>query len=332
MASPSLPESPSASATSPQPHRFARAGLWLLGAVLIVAVVELGAHLWQTHSVVPESDWTQASAAAKQMLQPSDGLAFAPTWTEPLGRMHFGGELATIARMAPPDYQRFERVLEVSIRGKNRQELEGWQVLQEHKTGAVRLRMLRNPAPLVPIDDLTRHVQPQALAVVEKSALDNSEHPCSYVHQPVRSGGLGFGPTIPSARFACPSGSIVALTVVTDLEYRPHQCIYATPPGGRRDLRLRFASVRFGKTLRGHHGLYVEAERMGTGSSVELHFTAEGRELGRATHSDGQGWREFAFDTGALANTTGELTVDVSSANGDRRMYCFEATTVDGAR
>lgn len=300
---------------------------WVALVVPLAAAAELVAHVVQTRSVAPEAAWDQARESARAMLQPSDGLIFSPRWAEPVGRMHFGDELATLERMAPPDYSRFPRVLEVSIRGEQRPETRGWSVVDDRHAGPVRLRMLANPAPVELVDDLVGHVRPQALAVVEASLADGTERVCPFADNGPRSGGLGFGPAIPSAKFNCSRGGPVGVTVVTDLDYYPHRCIYAPPPGSGVALRLRFASVRFGTVLRGHHGLYVEAERLKQGAPIELSFRAGERMIGTTAHEDGEGWVAFQFDTTALKGVTEELTVEISSSFSDRRMYCFEADT-----
>ncbi len=324
-AEPPAPPGPSPAAVAPRRWRSWKT--WAALAVPAVAIVELAAFFLQVHDVVPPEAWDHARDAARTMLEPSDGLLFSPRWTEPLGRMHFGDKLATLDRMAPQDYTRFPRVLEVSIRGQHRPEVRGWSVVQEQRVGPVSLRLLANPHPVVLLDDLLTHVRPQALTVVEASTADGSEQPCPFADSGPRNGALGFGPAIPAAKFNCPRGGPVALTVVADLDYYPHHCIYAPPPGSGAALRLRFSAVHFGKLLYGHHGLYVEAERMKQGAPINITFRVGDRVIGEATHEDGQGWDGFQFDTSALQGTTGELTVDVQSSFSNRRMYCFEADT-----
>lgn len=325
LAEPQPPQSPAPRTGAPRGVRSWKT--WAALAIPAVAVVELVAHLVQVARVVPSEAWDKAREAARPMLAPSDGLLFSPRWTEPLGRMHFGDELATLDRMAPPDYTRFPRVLEVSIRGQHRPETRGWSLVEERRAGPVSLRLLANPQPVELLDDLLRHVRPQALTVVEVSNADGTERVCPYGEGGPRNGPLGFGPAIPAAKFTCSRGGPVTVTVVADLDYYPHRCIYAPPPGSGATLRLRFASIRFGKVLHGHHGLYVEAERLKQGAPIELTFRAGDRFIGTIAHEDGEGWRAFQFDTSQLQGTTDELTVEVQSSFSDRRMYCFEADT-----
>ena len=82
-----------------------------------------------------------------------------------------------------------------------------------------------------------------------------------------------------------------------------------------------------GRTLYGHHGIYVEAERNRTGSPVTIRFTSGDSVVGEVVHHDGDGWKAFEFDTSDLAGHTVDLEADIAAPASDRRMYCFEAST-----
>src|SRR5512143_1166916 len=71
---------------------------WLFLLVPLVGVAELGLHVRQTHDVVPEADWRDASAAVGKMIQPDDFVVFAPDWEDPIGRMYFGDAIMTAKR------------------------------------------------------------------------------------------------------------------------------------------------------------------------------------------------------------------------------------------
>ena len=79
--------------------------------------------------------------------------------------------------------------------------------------------------------------------------------------------------------------------------------------------------------LHGNHGLYVEAERARTGSPVSITFSVGDKKIGKATHQDGDSWKGFEFSTGDIKGQRGDLVAEIASANGNRRMYCFEAIT-----
>ena len=301
-------------------------GPWLFAIVPAVAVVELLLHVIQIRSVVPDADWTAARDATKSIAKADDLVIFAPKWADPLGREFFGSEIATLEREAFADASRFERAVEVSIRGQHAPELEGWRRKEERSIGAITLTTFENPSYKKTIDDLLLHVNPNQMSVAR--VIGVTEQPCPFMGGgEAQTGNLGFGPAIPGEKFLCGS-SPVGISVVSDLGYTPHKCIYAPPSGGGSVTRIRFQNVTFGDVIHGHHGLYVEAERGRDGPPVELVFLAGNEHrLGKVTHADGDGWKGFELPTGDLKGQKGELVVDISSANGNRRMYCFEAIT-----
>jgi len=293
--------------------------------VPLVGLVELGLHVKQVYGVVPEGDWLAARDVVKGLAKPDDLVVFAPSWTDPLGRMYFGKDLATIEREARPDDTRFPRAIEVSIRGEHDAELAGWHEAAKQKVGAITITTLENPSPVKVLDDLLLHATPSLMSVSHIDPMHAQD--CVWVHGPVRTGNLGFGPAIPGDRAECAGGGMAGVTVVATLDYRAHRCIYAPPPGGVGATRLTFHGVTMGKALHGHHGLYVEAERNKTGSPVKIAFSIDGESLGKLTHEDGDGWTEFELDTSAWAGKKSDLVAEISSSGSNRRMYCFEADT-----
>lgn len=293
---------------------------WAFAAVPAVGLIELAAHVVQTHSVAGDADWAAARGYVAAQSKAEDLVAFAPRWADPLGREHFGPGLATLEREARPDESRFPRAFEVSIRGAHLAAFEGWRRAGEQRFGGVTVTTWENPAPARVLTDLVSLVDPQRMRV------SRGDGDCAFVHGAAQSGGLGFGPAIPGDRFVCQGGGFVGASVVADLDYVAHRCIYAPPPGGA-PLRLRFLEVRFGRTLHGHHALYVEAERDKKGAPVTITFRAGDSVVGSVVHHDGDGWKPFEFDTGNLAGQSGELVAEITAPSGDRRQYCFEADT-----
>jgi hypothetical protein len=297
---------------------------WAFAAVPLIGIVELGAHIAQVRGVTPDSDWAAAKAAVESQAKADDLVAFAPRWVDPIGREHFGGDLATLEREAPGDVTRFPRAFEVSIRGGHEEDLSRWKKTNEQTFGAITVSTLENPGYHATLDDLVADLNPQQVSV--SRADPNGETPCNWVVAGAQTGNLGFGPTIPAQRFDC-AGSHVGVSVVADMDYYPHRCIYAPPPGGNAVLRIKFANVLFGDVLHGNHGLYVEAERSRTGAPVSITFSVGDKKIGKATHNDGDSWKGFEFSTGDIKGQRGDLVAEISSANGNRRMYCFEAIT-----
>jgi hypothetical protein len=295
---------------------------WAFGLVPLVGVIELSAHVVQCNRKVTDNDWIAAREYVRTRVRPEDLVVFAPRWVDPLGRQWFGDEIVTLAREARADETVFPRAFEVSIRGERASDLLGWREVERTKLGAVTVTTLANPSPQVLVDDLLTHVHAQGMRV----ARTDSGAECTWTRSSSQAGNLGFGPTIPAERFVCP-GTFVGVSVVAVLDYTPRRCIYAPPPGGAAKLRLRFLDVAMGKALRGHHALYVEAERAAVGAPVLLSFEVAGKVLGRVVHRDGTGWTRFELDTSEWDGQRVELIAEIGSTEGHRRMYCFEAST-----
>ncbi len=299
-----------------------------------MGLLELGAHLVQAHSTVRDGDWRSARDYVGTQVKPDDLVTFAPRWVDPIGREQLGPGIATLEREARPDESRFPRAFEVSIRGAHDESLDGWRRTGERQFGDVTVKTLENPAPVQIKDDFVSMVGPQRMQVTRVDGDKTTD--CPFTHAGPQSGGLGAGPALPSDRFVCPGGGFVAATVAADLDYRPRRCIYSPPQGGRAFVRMRFLGVRLGRTLHGHHGLYVEAERDRKGAPVTITFRVGDAVVGSVTHHDGDGWKPFEFDTTDLAaeaskaggpDARADVVADIESSSGERRMYCFEADT-----
>lgn len=298
---------------------------WAFLAIPVVALLELAAHVAQTHDVVPESDWSAARSVVEKKITADDLLLFAPKWQDPVGRATFGDKLASLERTARPDESRFARAIEVSSRGKHRPELEGWKLLEEERVGRLVVGTYENPHPAKVLDDLRLRVSPEKMAVFRVEA--GVETPCPFVRGRTQAGGLGAGPAIPGDRFQCDGGSFVGASIIHALDHDPRACLFAPPFGPTTVLRVRFRGVRFGAALHGHHGLQNEAERDKAGAPVNIAFRTDQGLVGRVEHKDGMGWTGFELQTQELSGKTLDLTADITAGNANRRHYCFEADT-----
>jgi hypothetical protein len=301
---------------------------WAFAAVPAIGLLEFGAHVVQAHSTVDEADWTSAREYVASASKPEDLVTFAPRWVDPIGREEFGPALATLPREARPDESRFPRAFEVSVRGGHDPTLEGWKRVEARDFGKITVATLENPAPVHMLEDLVSLVGPQRMQV---SRVDGDHVvDCPFGRGSPQSGGLGAGPAIPADRFMCPGGGFVAASVAADLDYHPRRCIYAPPQAGRSVMRLRFLGVPIGRTLHGHHGIYVEAERNRNGAPVTLTFKVGDTVVGSVVHRDGDGWKPFEFDTSSLEESTkgrADLVAEIAAASPEHRAYCFEADT-----
>lgn len=294
----------------------------MLAVVPAIGIAELLAHFRQTHNVATDDDWRAAKDGVAKTIQQGDLLIFAPRWVEPVGRSWMQSDLATMDRMTFADTSRYKRALEVSVRGKHREELDGWKSTRTDHFGGIEVTTLENPAWSAVIDD------PLDLARMRVSWSQGGalERDCSLEHTAPQTAGTYYPPgmPIPGSRFNC-GNALVAITVLPALDYSARRCILAAPGQGMK-IRVRFANVKIGKAIHGNHGLYAEAERNKTGAPVTIDLAVGGQAIGRAMHKDGDGWRYFELPTTSFAGQTADVTADISSSGGDRT-YCFEVTT-----
>ncbi len=294
-------------------------------AVPALALLELLAHLVQTHSVVSDADWLAARDVVRTIAKPDDLVVTAPYWTDPIGRELWKDELLSIAREARPDATRFPRAIEASIRGKHTSELEGWPVESTKKVGPITLTVFDNPSYRPLKDDLVTHAAPGRMVVSVVTA--NGEVECTYGRSRVETGGLGFGPAIPAERFSCPQSGLLASTVMQPADYRPHRCLFVPPLGSGRTLRVRFLDVSFGQTLHGHAGIDWDSTAKASEPPVTLVWKIQDRQIGRIVAGNSDGWKPFELDTRDVEGQKGEIVAEVSSPASRDRFYCFEADT-----
>lgn len=291
-----------------------------------VGLVELGLHVVQTtRDVVPESDWIAARDAVAKQATPADLVLFAPSWTDPKGRLHFGDRLAPRSHEARPDETRFARVFEVSIRGAHRAELASFRKVSEERVGAVTIGVYENPAPKVVKTDLLERVGPAHMTVALTQGED--ETACTWQRGAGQPGGLGVpqGPAIPGEKFVCPGGGYVGLAVLHALDHSPRLCLFASSPGGAGVLRVRFRDVSFGTSVHGYSGVQWVTERQDLRDRIELSLSAFDRPIGEHVHVLGEGWSRFEFPTPDLDGKEGELVFEVRGRA--ERQFCFEADT-----
>lgn len=300
-----------------------RVAPWPFLAIPLVGVWELGAHLRQTSNVVTDDEWRSAQASVAKSIKPEDGLIFAPRWLEPQGRRWMGQELATFERMTTPDYTRYARVVEVTVRGAHREELAGWTRGEAQSFGHVEIVTWQNPSPAPVIDDPLASLRDR----VHVTKLEGGgERDCAFEHAWPQTAGTYYPPGVPTPadRYNC-GNAMVGVVVLSALDYSGRRCLMAAPSPGMK-LRVRFSGVKFGRVLHGNHGLYAEAERNLAGAPVSIDLRSGEKLIGRASHKDGDGWSYFEFNTQELAGQTGDVTAEISSPGADR-LYCFEVTT-----
>jgi hypothetical protein len=305
--------------------RLARAWRWAPLAVPLVAVIELLAHAFQVATTASPRQWDAVKPAVEKLAHTADLIVIAPPWADPLGREHLGPQLMTVERVAHADVTRFPRAVEVSLGGGTRDEVRDWSVVNKQSVGPFVVRVRSNPRFVPVIDDLMTHVHADAMRVERVDGGQSLD--CPYSQGAFGSTGFLFGPALPADGFRCAAGAPVGITIMPVLDYTPRRCLLAEPLGGSSLLRIRLPDVSFGKSLQGHHGIFVDMERTRDGAPVTLVVRGPHGVLGALVHNDGDGWKPFDLATGDLSGTRGELVFDVTAASAANRVYCFEAST-----
>ena len=301
---------------------------WLWLGVPLVGLVELGGHLYFAHRAPGDRDWRQLKPGVERLRQQDELVVVAPHWAEPLARRSLGDNLMPLAQVARADETSFERAIEVSLLGQRAPELSGWNEVSRERAGPFRLRVLANPA-FVPVRfDFVAGLGPGRVTVAYGEPSGLRDCPFRDDFHPV-AGGLHGSLAFPAARFGCGGGDqFVGLTIVEDASYRGHRCIWVAPP--RRGARvLRYREVPLGEVIRGHTATSWFLMRDRRTAPVVVTFRVDGDEVGTVAHYDGgwSGWNAFEFPLGAHANQTGEVTVEVRSADAENRQFCFQADT-----
>ncbi len=305
------------------PPMALKALAWLL--VPVIGLTELGLHLFFSSRPPTPEEWQKARGAVVALRRHDELIVVAPHWAEPNARYAFGDSLMPLADVARPDESAKARAIEVSIVGASAPELRGWKLVEEHRSGKLRLRVLENPTPARVRYDFVDRVADASVV----DARDDGETPCAWNPAARRSaGGLHGDPAFPSMRHECPGPEwhFVGVTVVEDEQWRGRRCVWAAPPSGAV-LTIRYRGVPLGGVIRGYATLpwWIERERRGT--PVEMVVVVDGEQVGSYVHSDGDGWKRFEIPLGAHTGTTGDVEFRVTSRRPHNRQLCFQADT-----
>jgi hypothetical protein len=305
---------------------------WLV--FLGLALAEVVALAVRVSRVPSEDDWIAAAALVRAQFESSDAITVAPAWADPLLRLHLGDRMtAKVAGRA--DLASFERLWVLSIRGHTVAEAPPRAPDFRQVFGRVTVERYNfGPTPVVL--DL---VDALPSARVDRMAPDGASVDCAWkerVGGPAR-GGLGFGPVAPRQRFVCEGKPAlwVGSTIIEDLSLAPRRCIWQQP-AGRAPLGVTFSDVHLGTHLVLYAGLDYHDEREERGAPVTMRVLLDGKEAGRFVHRDGDGFERYELDTRkvrpAAAGARGELRVEVTADNPQRRSFCWAGTIQDAVR
>ncbi|MDQ3033851.1 MAG: hypothetical protein M3Y87_15650 [Myxococcota bacterium] len=297
---------------------------WLL--LLGVAAIEVVGHFVVQSRVVPASDWDAAAAHVRAQWAEGDAVTVAPRWADPLMREAMGDrvDVATVGRS---DLAAYRRLWSLSIRGHRASDAPPDAPDAAWQFGRVRLERWDLPQDETVLYDFVDHVEDAQVAILEP----DGARECRWTRSGRPSGGgLGSGPITPGERHVCDPRRPwlwVGATVEEDLEMLPRRCIWQHPPGAE-PVRASWTDVPLGESIVLYGGLWWEHERTMDGGPVDVVVRVDGQEVGRLTHTDGDGWKRIeAAVPELLRGGRGRVDVEVSAPSPHLRTLCWAATT-----
>jgi hypothetical protein len=316
-----------ASGTLAVPRWASAAWLLLVG----LAIAEVIALRVREARVPTERDWQQAAELVRKNHDSSDAIVVAPTWADPLLRLHLGDRItAKVAGRA--DLAAFERLWVLSIRGARAEEAPYRAADFRSTFGGVTVeRFDFGPTPVVM--DFVDALPSASVEIANGKAQTN----CPWNAQVAGAarGGLGFGPVFPRQRFVCDEKRPwlwVGSTIIEDLSLAPRRCIWQHPQG-REPVSVTFHDVHLGKRLVLYGGLDYHHERDEVGAPVTMRVFVSGREIGRMVHRDGDGMKRVVIDTQrSNVGLRGDLRFEVTSPAPNRRSFCWTGSIQDATR
>jgi hypothetical protein len=298
---------------------------WWLGFFL-VAAAEISVHAVISANVPELRDWKAASVFVRAQFEPHDAVTVAPGWADPILRW-FLGDRISLAMAGRNDLAAYDRLWALSIRDHQPEEAPFHKPDLVRQFGRVKVFRWKLP-PRSLLYDLVEHVAGAEVAMVQRG----EERACFFGRWvPGGGGGLGKGVIAPTYRAICDRARPwlwVAPVVMEDLDLKPRRCVWQHP-AGQEPIRVTFRAVPLGRQMVFYGGLYYEHERMREGGPVEVSILINGKRVAQMSHRDGDGWAKLSIATGHAdgATPTGDVTIEVSAIDPNRRGFCWAATT-----
>ena len=269
----------------------------------------LATHAWNAARVPSRASWRAAAADVRADWRGGDVVAFLPGWAQE-GRGDFTG-LNVIAseRWDADSVASHKRVHLVASFGAR---VPAWLRAESTEEGDAKqfggltvTRWARTEASMR--WDFVSNVGQAEVTLVHAGA---PAEPCA------KQG----------ARFDCSQGGRFGWRWVGEHQLiaggRARRCLWAHPTTGAT-LRVRYPSVRVGRTLAISHALSDVVARSGSPVSLDV-FLGDAR-VGALTQNTVAGWSRAQLDTSAAAGQTAPVTFEVRTPSDGARHFCFAA-------
>ena len=300
--------------------------LWFV--VPLVALLELGGHLWISARSPKPAEWASLAAPVRKLAAPGAVLVVAPRWAEPLARHVLGDEFWKVADLGRMDDRGVPQVVEISLFGATDPGTGWWPTERQLSEGAFRVTSRRNP-----------HYEPASFSLVDAVAraepdvfrrIEGARYPCSWKQNLTPSTGGLHGPVaFPGTRYVCGKGAdeFVGVTVIDDEEFEPRRCVWIhAPRGGEQWLSLE--DVALGPKVEGYAGSSYFLTRDQSAAPMLVEVFVDGKLTGKMEFREPEGWSQFSFQTLQSAGKRGRLEFKISvSGRAKGRALCLAAET-----
>lgn len=273
-----------------------------LGVVLL-ALVETAQALLAPSRAPTAADWVAAAAEVRRQFRPGDLLVAAPSWADPILRMH-AGDLLPVAAAARMDDARFGRVWEIAQRGARAPEASVGAVVHEQRFGALTVRRTERAAAAVTYDFLERW---QDAYVTRWDPVQRSSTPCPWANE----------------AFRCPAFGVEARRTLVEVDNTIRRAILA-PPTPNAVVGVEFPSVTLGRELAVAVGLHDTWARKMPGT-VTFEVWVAGVPAATAVVTNRSGWQHLHVDTAGRAGQQVPVRFHISSRTPLSRLLAFAA-------
>lgn len=281
-----------------------RAGLAVLAAVSVLALVETAAAIIAPYRAPTDADWRAAAGAIRAGFRPGDLIVAAPAWADSILRTHLG-DLIPVEVAGRLDDERFPRVWEVSQRGARDVAARRGAVAEERRFGALTVRRVERDPEQVRYDFVARwsdaHVS--------------------------RRGAAGAGVDCPPVgdRAQCPgAGDNFVRRQIVEVDTRLRVALLA-PPASQATMVVEYPDVPLGRTLVVATGLSNVWMRKAAAGTVDLRVFVGGAEAASFTTANDDGWVVRRIDTSARAGQVAAVRFEITSAAPQSRQFALAA-------
>jgi hypothetical protein len=249
------------------------AAVILLGAVFLLAVIEIIAAFLAYREQIDEEDWDEVEALLDS--QGAQTLLLASAWLGPRARMELP-QARTWDSVAPPD-----------LRG-----LDSFWVLSFGRDSWTPL--LRSELEDLPMPDLVAVHMIGDLMLAQYQQDAAGERLWSLLERELEVESDAGRCSGKQGRWNCKDGR--AQTRVMEVDYRPRRCLALAFEDGVT-ARIDLGEVELGNRLRGHVGFGDFNARLRADPTVVLEAWIDDRVAARWVFTDDQGWAAFALAT-----------------------------------